>query len=111
MKNLTSTYLTIYKVFLRSLESLQYKAALTITGAIKGTFRNKIYQELGLESFKPRRWYKRLTCMFKIMKKEAPNYLINLISKCEAATRARITIFQLIIAERTVLSILFSLLL
>ena len=89
MKNLTSTYLTIYKVFLRSLESLQYKAALTITGAIKGTFRNKIYQELGLESFKPRRWYKRLTCMFKIMKKEAPNYLINLIPKCEAAIRTR----------------------
>ena len=27
--------------------------------------------------------------MFKIMKKEAPNYLINLIPKCEAAIRTR----------------------
>ena len=49
---------------------------------------DKIYQELGLESLKYRRWYKRLSCVFKIMKKEAPNYLINLIPKCEAAVRA-----------------------
>ena len=27
--------------------------------------------------------------MFKILKKEAPNYLINLIPKCEAAIRMR----------------------
>ena len=60
--------LTIYKAFLRSLidygdiiydqpqnesfshkiESVQYKAALAITGAIQGTSREKIYQELGL---------------------------------------------------------------
>ena len=60
--------LTIYKAFLRSLidygdiiydqhqnesfcdkiESVQYKAALPITGAIQGTSREKIYQKLGL---------------------------------------------------------------
>ena len=94
--------LTIYKAFLRplidygdiiydqphnesfsdKLESVQYKAALAITGAIQGSSREKIYQELGLESLKSRRWYKRLSCMFKIMKKKAPNYLINLIPKC-----------------------------
>ena len=60
-----------------------------ITGAMQGTSRDKIYQELGLESLKSRRWYKHLGCMFKIMKKEAPDYLINLIPKCEAATRTR----------------------
>ena len=27
--------------------------------------------------------------MFKIMKEEAPNYLLNLVSKCETNTRAR----------------------
>ena len=75
--------------FCEKLESLQYKVALAITCAIQGTSRNKIYQKLGLESLKSRRWYKRLCCMFKIMKKEAPNYLINLISKCEAAIRTR----------------------
>ena len=39
---------------------------------MQGTSRDKIYQELGLESLKSRRWYKRLRCVFKIMKKEAP---------------------------------------
>ena len=43
------------------LEAVQYKAALAITGAIQGTSRDKIYAELGLESLKNRRWYKRLT--------------------------------------------------
>ena len=73
--------------FCEKLESLQCKATLAITGAIKGTSRDKIYHELGLESFKSRGWYNHLSCMFKIMKKEAPNYLINLIPKCEAAIR------------------------
>ena len=83
--------LTIYKAFLRPLidygdiiyyqpqiesfwdkiESVQYKA-LAITGAIQGTSHGKLCQELGLESLKSRRWYKRLSCMFKIMKKDAP---------------------------------------
>ena len=64
--------MTIYKAFLRPLvdygdiiydqpqnesicnkiESVQYKAALAITGAIQGTSREKIYQELALESLK-----------------------------------------------------------
>ena len=36
--------------FQKKLESIQYNAALAITGAIRGTFRKKIYSELGLES-------------------------------------------------------------
>ena len=67
--------ITIYKAFLRplidyadiiydqppnesiceKLESVQYKFALVITGAIQRSFREKIYQELGLESLKSRR--------------------------------------------------------
>ena len=67
--------MTIYKAFLRplidygdiiyeqprnesfceKLESVQYKTALAITAAIQGTFCDKIYQELGLESLKSRR--------------------------------------------------------
>ena len=108
---------TIYKAFLRPLldygdiiydqpqnesfcekvEQLQYKVALAITGAIQGTSRNKIYEELGLESLKARRWYKRLSCMFKIMNEEAPRYLINLIPKCNQTRITRnshITIFH-----------------
>ena len=56
---------------------------------MQGTSRGKINQELRLESLKFRRWYEHLSSMFKIMKKETPNYLINLIPKCEAAIRTR----------------------
>ena len=75
--------------FCEKLESIQYNAALAITGAIQGTSRDKIYAELGLESLKARRRYKRLSCMFKIMNKQAPNYLINLIPKCNQTMRTR----------------------
>ena len=57
----------IYESSREKLESVQYKAELAITGAIQGTSCDKIYQELGLESLKSRRWYKRLSFMFKIM--------------------------------------------
>ena len=100
---------TIYKAFLRrlldygdiiyeqphnvsfceKLESVQHKAALAITGAIQGTSRNKIYEELGIESLTAREWYRRLSCMLKIMKEEAPNCLINLIPRCNQTTRTR----------------------
>ena len=102
-----NSLITIYKVFLRplidygdiiydqlnndpfceKLESIQYEAALAITGAIQGTSRDRIYAELGLESLKDRRWYKRLS--LKIMNEQAPNYLINLIPKCNPIIRTR----------------------
>ena len=69
--------------FCEKSQSLQYKAALAITGAIQGTSRGKIYQELKLESPKSRTWYRRLSYVFKIMKEEVPNYLIKLIPKCK----------------------------
>ena len=49
----------------------------------------KIFQELGLESLKSRRWFRRLCCMFKTMKNEAPNYLISLIPKREQTINTR----------------------
>ena len=41
----------------------------------------KTFMELGLESFKSRIWFRRLCCMFKIMKNQAPEYLNSLILK------------------------------
>ena len=38
------------------IESVQYNVALAITGAIRGTSKEKLYQELGPESLKNRRW-------------------------------------------------------
>ena len=75
--------------FCEKLESVQYKAALAITGAIQGTSREKIYKELGLESLKNRRWYKRLYCVFKIMNEEAPEYLTNILPKCQQTIATR----------------------
>ena len=73
--------------FCEKLESVQYKVALVITGTIKGSSREKIYQELGFESLKSRRWYKRLSCMFNIMNDKASYYLKNIIPKCHQSTR------------------------
>ena len=42
------------------IESIQHNACLEITGAIRGTSRENIYQELGLESLQLRRWYRKL---------------------------------------------------
>ena len=61
------------------IESVQYNAALAITGAIKGTSRERLYHELGLESLRDRRWYRRLTYFFNIVSFNAPSYLSSLL--------------------------------
>ena len=73
---LRPSLLTIYKSFVRphldygdviydqpnnsnlshKIESVQYNAVLAITTAIRGTSKEKLYQELGLESLRNRRW-------------------------------------------------------
>ena len=92
-----STLLTIYKTFTRSwldyadiiydqaynsafhdkLESIQYNVCLAITGAIRSTSTEKIYQELGLESLKSRRWFRKLCHFYKIFNDKSPSYLFN----------------------------------
>ena len=46
--------------FSKKIELVQYNGALAITGAIKGSSREKLYQELGLEYLYRRRWSRRL---------------------------------------------------
>ena len=46
---------TYNESFHQKIESVQHKAALAIAGAIRGTSREKLYQELGLESLRKRR--------------------------------------------------------
>ena len=75
--------------FCEKLESIQYKAALAMTGAMQGTTREKIYQELALESLKFTRWYKRLSCMLKIINNETLNYRVNLIPKGQQISTTR----------------------
>ena len=68
-----------HEFFCQKLETIQYNAALAITGAIRGTSTERLYQELGLEYLQSRRWLRRLCLFYKIYKSKSPLYLYNLI--------------------------------
>ena len=57
---------SLNNTFHQKMESIQYNAALAITGAIRGSSREKLYQEQGLESLQQRRWYRKLCYFFKL---------------------------------------------
>ena len=61
------------------IESVQYNAALAITSTIRGSSREKLYQELGLESLHDRRWYRKLCFYYKIAHNDCPQYLAQLL--------------------------------
>ena len=106
-----SSLLTIYKSFIRpdldygdviydqpnnnrlseKIESIQYNAALAITGAIRGTSREKLYQELGLESLKDRRWLRRLCYLYELI---PPIINPNRSPGCYRALYCRTDLFQ-----------------
>ena len=67
------------QAFSNKLEAVQYNAALAITGAIRGTSKTKIYQELGLESLKSQRWFRCLCHFYKIKNYGLPAYFFKLI--------------------------------
>ena len=48
------------------LESVQYNICLAITGGIRDTLIEKLYQELRLESLKFRYWFRKLCRFYKI---------------------------------------------
>ena len=50
-------------------ESVQYYVVLAITGAIKGSSRESLYQELGVEYLYRRRWARRLYLLYKVFLK------------------------------------------
>ena len=70
----------INESFKKKIESVQHNAALIITGAIKGTCRDKIYQELGLESLAETRWSRKLIFFHKIILGLQPSYLQNYLT-------------------------------
>ena len=45
--------------FQQKMETIQYNVALAITCAIRGSSREKLYQELGLEALQQHRWFKK----------------------------------------------------
>ena len=75
--------------FCKKLESVQYNAALAITGTIKGTSQVKLYKEVGLELLKLRRKLRCLCTFYKIKIPGLPSYQFSLIPNtvCSYQTR------------------------
>ena len=67
--------------FHAKLESYQYKAALAMTGSIKGSSTEKLYQESGIEHLRSRRWFTKRCLFYKIIKSKSPPYFLNLIPR------------------------------
>ena len=63
---------------MKKLESVQYNAALIVSGCWKGTSMDKINSELGWECLKDRRNFRRLSLYYKIKNNMTPRYLISL---------------------------------
>ena len=105
---LPGSYLqTIYKSFVRThldsgdviydqrnntllpdkIETTQCNAASAITGSIRGTSKEKSYQELGFESLKDRRWFRRMSYLHKIIPSKLPPYLYKTIPPLQSSHR------------------------
>ena len=65
--------------FKEKLESVQYNVFLALTGAISGASKEKICQELELESLRDRRCCKKLRLFYKVLKNKNPKFLFSLI--------------------------------
>ena len=96
--NFQESLVTVYKAFIRlhldyrdiiydqtyneyfhqKMDSIQYNGALAITDTVRGTSREKLYQELGLETLRQRRWYRKLCYFFEILKCQSPAYLFRI---------------------------------
>ena len=85
------------------IESVQYNAALAITDAIRKISKQKLYQELGLESLKDRRWLSQMSYSYKIISTKLPPFLYELLPPlqmshgypgCFQTLRRRTTFFE-----------------
>ena len=69
------------------METIHYNAALARTGAIRGSFREKLYQEL--KTLQQLRWYRNIFCFYKILKSQSLNYLYSIIPIHNMSYRTR----------------------
>ena len=102
-----NSLLTIYKSFIRPLldyadviydqpsnasfgkkiELVQYNAVVAITGAIKGSSRESLYQELGLEYLYRKRWVRRLCLLYKALSTGQPSCICDLLPPLRSSRR------------------------
>ena len=98
---------TLYKVFIRpdyadvisdkpnnmniydKIESLQYDAALAITGVIRGSSKENLYQELGFEYLSSRRLFRKLCLFYKIVVNKLPNYFLIYVATSNQSYQTR----------------------
>ena len=59
---------------MEQLEAVQYSAALAVSGACRGTSREKLYDELQCESLNLRRWSRRPVLFYKIFNTLTPDH-------------------------------------
>ena len=79
------------------MDSIKYNAALAIVGVVRGTSREKLYEELGLESHCKRQWYRKLCYFLEIFKGQSPEYLFRIIpniSKSYSTRSNKIPLFS-----------------
>ena len=62
---------------MEKLESVQYSAALAVTGTWRGTFREKLCADLGWESLSFRRWSRRLALFYKFVNDLSLEYTVD----------------------------------
>ena len=55
--------------FHQKLEPIQFNAWVAITEAIRDSSKDKLYQELGLDSLQYHRWQRELCCFYKMYEK------------------------------------------
>ena len=65
--------------FHQKIESGQYNRCLAITCAIRGTSKERFYDELGLESLTLCHWFRKLRYFHKFSKHESPQFLFKLV--------------------------------
>ena len=68
---------------INKIDKAQYDAALGITGAIRGTSQEKLYIELGIESVKFRRLFRKLVYFYETHFAGLSKYLLQLVSNQE----------------------------
>ena len=59
---------------MEKLESVQYSAALAVSGTWRGTSKERLYEELGWESLSASRWYRHLVLLYKFITSTTPDY-------------------------------------
>ena len=83
---------------MEKLESVQYSAALAVTGAWRGTSRENLYLDLGWESLSLRRWSRRLVLFYKVINNLTPDYTrdpLPPLQRVQYSLRERDTIRQI----------------